>query len=293
MKRRLPLFAMLIGSIAVIVAAALVLHLHFHHHHKPATAHRAPTVKIAGMKPVAPNTSISVVAVQKSLTAGTLIEPGMLVRKTMPASAFHHGEMIWSHHNLNHFVGAMLRKPVRAQTPLTRAMVLEPGDHGFLAAVLRPGHEALTIGVNAETDSAGLIWPGDHVGVMLIRSPSARKLQSGDAMSADDMSAMTIVSNARVVATGGALFRRNDPKKKGKNARTVTLGVTPRQAQTIVLAEKLGSLSISLLSAKNPPSPAAPTWGYQVATKGSTAADPGRQDITVTTATDQKRFTVP
>lgn len=287
MKRRLPLFAMLIGSVAVIFAAVLVLHLHFRRQ-KMAAVHSASTVKIAGMKPVAPDTSIGVVAIQKSLAAGTLIEPGMLVRLAMPAAEFQAGDVIWSPQNVDRFVGAMLRRNLAAQTPLTRAMVLEPGDHGFLAAVLRPGHEAVTIGVNAESDAAGLIWPGDRVAVMLIRAPSSGKNQSGD-----DMSATTIVADARVVATGGALFRKNDPKKAGKSAGTVTLDVTPQQAQFIVLAEKLGSLSISLLSAKNPPPPAAPSWGYQVATAGRGATDPGRQNVTVTTAADQQRYTVP
>lgn len=291
MKRRLPLIAMLLGSLTILVAAVLLVHVRLGHHHKHhshgATKHPGKTVKIAGMQPVSPNASIDVVAVQKPLTAGTLIKPGMLIRKKIPASAFRHGDVIWTHRKVDHFVGAMLRTNVPAQAPLTNKMVLEPGDHGFLSAVLRPGHEAITIGVDAETDSAGLVWPGDHVAVTLIRSPSSSKNASDGSMSATP-----VVSDARVVATGGALFREHDSKKAGKSSHTVTLGVTPRQAEFIDLAEKLGSLSISPLSARHPPPPAAPAWAYQV-TAHRKDAHPGRQGVAVTSANDRQRYTVP
>ncbi|MEJ0045159.1 MAG: RcpC/CpaB family pilus assembly protein [Rhodospirillales bacterium] len=36
---------------------------------------------------------------------------------------------------------------------------MRPGDHGFLAAVLTPGKRATSVGVDAVSGTAGLIWP--------------------------------------------------------------------------------------------------------------------------------------
>ena len=50
---------------------------------------------------------------------------------------------------------------------------MRPGDHGFLAAVLAAGMRAVTVGVDATTGAAGLIWPGDRVDLILTQTIQA------------------------------------------------------------------------------------------------------------------------
>ena len=63
--------------------------------------------------------------------------------------------------------GYAVREAIAEGAPLTRASVVGPREKGFLAAVLRPGARAVTIGVGASTSHAGLIDPGDLVDVIL------------------------------------------------------------------------------------------------------------------------------
>lgn len=285
--RRLPLYVMIFGTVAVLLAAILVFRGYFAG--RPPVVAKAPApVKIAGMAPVAPTAQIGIIKVQHDLDAGTLIQPGMLVKAMVPASAFRPGEEIWTTGNVNQFSGAMVRRAIMGQTPLTRAMVIEPGDHGFLSAVLKPGDEAMTVPVDAVTDSSGLVWPGDHVAVLLGRSSG--KAQDADAGA---ISASTVVEDARVIATGGQIIHPADPKKQKDKVGTVTLEVTPRQAERIIVAEKLGSLALSLLSAEHPPPAAPPVWGYEVAAQQPLQQETGHKTVTVLSPTQAQGYAVP
>ena len=45
--------------------------------------------------------------------------------------------------------------------------LLRPRDRGFLASVLAPGTRAVSIAVDAVSGVSGLVWPGDHVDIVL------------------------------------------------------------------------------------------------------------------------------
>ena len=78
--------------------------------------------------------------------------------------------------------GAMVRRSLGAGEFLLATDVMRPGDHGFLAAVLGPDMRAASVGVDNVSGSAGLIWPGDRVDLILTQSlddpalPPARKV---------------------------------------------------------------------------------------------------------------------
>lgn len=285
--RRLPLFAMIFGTGAVLLAAILVFRGYFSAGKPPPAK---PHTAIAAPPPVA---KIGVVELQHDLAAGTLLQPGMLVQAMVPANSIHPGDEIWTTARLNQLSGAMLKQSAVARTRLTSAMVIVPGSHGFLAATLKPGYAAMTIAVDPVADASGLIWPGDNVAVLLVRSatgqPPAGKQVAGDMA----ISASTVVGNTRVVATGSEIIHSADPKKQDVKVGTVTLEVTPRQAEKIVVAQKLGSLAVSLLSATKPPSAAQPVWGYEVAAKLPDHLPSGQATITVLSPTQSQGFSVP
>jgi pilus assembly protein CpaB len=76
-------------------------------------------------------------------------------------------------------VGAMVRRPMTGGEVILPRDILRPVERGFLAAVLSPGMRAVTVGVDAITGTAGLIWPGDHVDVMLTQSIEDASSASG------------------------------------------------------------------------------------------------------------------
>ena len=123
---------------------------------------------------------------------------------------------------------------------------MRPGDHGFLAAVLAPGMRAVTIAVDNTTGSAGLIWPGDQVDLILTADRSTKpNLPIGHRVAAE-----TVLSNARVIAIDQQIMQ-GAVAAPDSQAKTVTLEVTEEQAERVSVATRLGRLSLSVRSAED------------------------------------------
>jgi pilus assembly protein CpaB len=140
--------------------------------------------------------------------------------------------------------GAVARKRLDVGEPILHGAVVKPGDSGFLAAVLSPGMRAITIGVTAVSGTAGLIYPGDRVDVILTQILNAPEVSLIHRSVAE-----TIAQDVRVLAIDQQLQAKATPSgPEGKLAQTVTLEVDPRQVEKIVVAAKLGELSLTIRS---------------------------------------------
>jgi pilus assembly protein CpaB len=135
--------------------------------------------------------------------------------------------------------GAAARTPIPQGAPILRSEIVKPGDREFLQAVLSPGARAIAIPVTTGGASTGLLSPGDRVDVVLTQQFN----EAGMPLTRRSVGE-TVVENLRVLAidavdaknpTGGAAF-----------GRTVTLEVTPVQAEEINVATELGKLSLTL-----------------------------------------------
>ena len=138
------------------------------------------------------------------------------------------------------FYGAALRIGIKAGEPISRSAVVKPGDRDFLQIVLSPGARAIAIPVSTGGASTGILYPGDHVDVILTQTfkhdPPLTRRSVGE----------TVVENLRVLAIDAP-----DPKPTPPGSsfgRTVTLEVTPEQAERINVAVELGKLSLTLRS---------------------------------------------
>ena len=171
--------------------------------------------------------------------------------------------------------GAMVRHSLGGGDPLRRSEVMRPGDHGFLAAVLGPDMRAVTIGVDIVSGGAGLIWPGDRVDLILTQTMDAPALPSGRRLVAT-----TVLDNIRVIAVDQRLVEGATPDaSEPKAARTVTMEVTPQQAERVSVAQRLGQLSLVVRSADQPVGAATArageaTWAGDVS-PALTGSDPG------------------
>ncbi|WP_376089140.1 Flp pilus assembly protein CpaB [Roseomonas sp. CCTCC AB2023176] len=140
--------------------------------------------------------------------------------------------------------GALLRRYVDPGASLTRGDVLRPRDRGFLAAVLRADRRAISIGVDAVTGTAGLIWPGDQVDVIL-----TQELNASDAPLSRRVVGETVLADARVIAVDQSFTQgATGTDAVNRIARTVTLEVTAEQAERVAVASRLGRLSITVRS---------------------------------------------
>jgi pilus assembly protein CpaB len=136
--------------------------------------------------------------------------------------------------------GAALRIGVRAGEPIPRSAIAKPGDRDFLQVVLSPGARAIAIPVATSGASTGLLYPGDHVDVILTQTfkndpPLTRRSVSE-----------TVVESLRVLSVDPGDAK--SPAAANGFGRSVILEVTPEQAEKINVATELGKLSLTLRS---------------------------------------------
>jgi pilus assembly protein CpaB len=129
-----------------------------------------------------------------------------------------------------------------AGEPIRRGSIVRPGDRDFLQVVLTPGARAIAIPVTTGGASTGLLYPGDRVDVILTQNFKGE----GTTITRRSVSE-TVVENLRVLAIDAL-----DVKSGGSFGRTVTLEVTPEQAEKVNVATELGKLSLTLRSVSGP-----------------------------------------
>ncbi|MFZ4762646.1 MAG: Flp pilus assembly protein CpaB [Alphaproteobacteria bacterium] len=149
-------------------------------------------------------------------------------------------------------LGLVVRSAISAGSPLLHGDLVKGSDRGFLAAVMSKGMRAVTVPVNKVTGIGGFIFPGDRVDVIMTHS-----LKREDDVSMQERRASeTIVENVKVLAVDQRTASSPEPEagvdksggSKAKPGETVTLEVTPRQAESLALAKEIGKLSLSLCS---------------------------------------------
>ena len=177
------------------------------------------------------------------LRAGSLLQPADIGAKR--TAAVPPGAPIDSPAARAGLLGAMVRHSLPAGTPLMPGDVIRPGDHGFLAAVLRPGMRAVTVGVDLISGTAGLIWPGDRIDLILTQMIARAGQPLGRRIAGE-----RVLADARVVAIDQHMMQGAVAGGAASlPARTITLEVTPNQAERVAVATHLGQLSLVLRAA--------------------------------------------
>lgn len=240
----------------------------------------------------------------RAIPVGTILTPDHLARMPIAEGALSPEMIVADEAGSATLVGSVARQPLAEGVPIARSVIVEPGERGFLAAVLPRGMRAITIPVDAIGSLSGLALPGDRVDVILTYA-----LASGSDDGAPVRASETVLANLRVLAFDQRLSARPaDPKDKIEGApvaKTATLEVTPREAEVVTLAQTLGTLSLILNSVRegadgtDAPSDAA---GRLELTGGRERGRPGRltlsSDVTSTSRVQivrgvEARATVP
>ena len=188
----------------------------------------------------------TILAAGKALRAGTLIRPEDLVTQTMPATAVPSGAVPATTEGRVSLVGAMLRRSYQSGEPMVIGTMLQTTDRGFLAAVLAPGTRAVSVAVDPVLSAGGLVWPGDHVDMVLTQSIEEPNTALGRRVVGE-----TVLTDLRVVAVDralvqGAVSDTAEITSAPNGPRTVTVEVTPPQAERLAVASRIGRISLSI-----------------------------------------------
>jgi len=185
-----------------------------------------------------------VLVAKKSLPVGTIIDQESLAYQPWPK------ELVQSAYylegtpdsDISKLLGTVVRNPITAGQPLTHGALVGPNDRGFLAAALGPGMRAITVPVNLVGGVGGFVFPGDRVDLVLTQS-----VNNGEGQSLNVSE--TIMRNLRVLATDQRVDSKDEQGKTVvRTFSNVTLEVTPRIAEKVVVAQTVGTLSLSLRS---------------------------------------------
>ena len=212
-------------------------------------AGEASAAATAALQP--PVDKIKVLVAAKVVRAGTLLKAEEVAIKEIDADKLPEGYIAVTDDPSvrRSMVGGMARRSMVAGDVLTNADVLRPGDHGFLAAVLRPGYRAVTVAVDAVSGAAGLIWPGDRVDLILTQNLDDQNLAPGR-----KIAAQTVLRDVRVIAIDQQVVQNASGTLDSLPARTITLEVSSADGEQVQVATRLGKLSLAVRSAEHGPS---------------------------------------
>jgi pilus assembly protein CpaB len=225
-------FAVIIWSALVVAAIATF------------GAYRLLQARTAGAKAVMK----SVVVAAKDVPEGAALDATALTlaswpEQTVPPGAFS---------RMDSAVGRVVRVNVFAGEPIVPGRLAPAGTGPGLELKIPPGQRAMAVRINDVAGISGLIQPNSRVDVLVtIQEPGTSK-----------QVAKLFMENMRVLSVGTEIQR--DASGKPITATTVTLGVTPQQAERLAVAMNQGAIQLVLRGYGDPDS---------VKTRGATSSD--------------------
>ena len=201
----------------------------------------------AAAAPAPPVDGPEVLVATRALPVGTILDATALKLQPWPKELVENVYFIKGRNDdMKALLGTVVRNAITAGQPLTQGALVKPGDRGFLAAALGPGMRAVTFPVNNSGAGSvgGFVFPGDRIDLVLTQE--VRGGGDGDPLKVSE----TVMRNVRVLATDQRTdnLEGEDGKTRVQTYGTVTIEATPRMAEQVAVAQKIGDLSLSLRS---------------------------------------------
>jgi len=188
------------------------------------------TARSGSVKKADPTDQKDVVVSTRPLGVGVMIKPADVKIVKVPADAFPKGAFSK--------VEDVLDRPVISnvllEEPVIEGRLATKGSGLGLAPTIPVGMRAVTVRVNDVASVAGFVLPGMKVDVLVTGHPP----------NSDGEMTTTVLQNMLVLSAGQTM--QPDARGQAIQAPTVTLLVTPEQAETLTLAGRDGSIQLVL-----------------------------------------------
>ncbi|PKF77409.1 Flp pilus assembly protein CpaB [Vibrio sp. vnigr-6D03] len=153
--------------------------------------------------------------------------------------------------------GSLITQSLVAGQPLTSSVIIRPEQSHYLSSMLAPGMKGVTLDITFAGSNYGLIRAGNYVDIILT---TTKKHHDDEGFGEVTKHANNLVlENVRLLAVDNVLTDiLSGPEKQdsssslnqnGERTIPVTFEVAADQAQRLLLARKLGALSLLLRSA--------------------------------------------
>jgi pilus assembly protein CpaB len=170
---------------------------------------------------------VEVVVAAEALSAGQVVGSADLAKREIP-ERFASSSVIRPQ-QLRLVVGQRLEAPLQAGDPVLWSHFSTVDGRGGLAQAVQTPGRAVTLQIGEAASVGGWVRPNDHVDVIsTFRDPVSHELAT-----------VTLLQNVLVLAMGAA-------GDVGGSAGHATVLVLPEEAELLVLAQEMGSLSLVL-----------------------------------------------
>jgi pilus assembly protein CpaB len=191
-----------------------------------------------------------VVVTTADVLSNTPIDEGMVRVDKIPRKYVQPGAIA----KANEVVGRVAAVPLQRGSQIT-GMVLLAGGAESLAYNVPRGMRAITLAVSDVTGVGGQLRAGNFVDIVGLFEYGVPSGTAGGQItySQERTEAITIAQNVQLIAIGGPPAERPAGTEEGgapsnipASVENVTILVTPMQVQELVLAQQIGSLTLSL-----------------------------------------------
>ncbi len=181
------------------------------------------------------NRMARIVVATQPLEFGKPLTPQALKLQNWPASSVPQGAFTSIQEALKDNRVAL--RPIVPGEPVLASKVSGTDGRATLAALLPDGFRAISIPVDNVNGVAGFVLPGMLVDVLLLRQIE------GDGASSQDQRADVVLESAQVLAVDQMA---NDKEGNPLPSKTVTLAVNPTDASRLAVANRMGTLQLTL-----------------------------------------------
>lgn len=177
--------------------------------------------------------TVHVISARHDIQFGEEITMGMLAMQSWPADSVPDGVFLSPEQLIGPEGGdtRRARETIRKGALLSGANVAEFGESVTIVKALGSNTRAMAIQVDSVTAVGGFVTPGDRVDIVMTEGKGA------------SLRAATILQDIRVL---GVDQNTDTGNRATVAARTITVEVAPREGQILALAQRAGSLSLTL-----------------------------------------------
>ena len=171
-----------------------------------------------------------IVAAAKNVAAGAALKQEDVTLVDWPQSVLPVGTFT----KVEDVMGRALIYPLSEKEPVLLRDLAEPGSGISLSVKIPPGMRATAVRSNEIIGVAGFLFPGSHVDVLDTYTPPGSNAPQTD----------TVLQNVEVISAGQKI--QPDPQGKPETVTVVTLLLSPRDSEKLLLASSQGNIQFVL-----------------------------------------------